>query len=90
MAETTLYRLCWESVSAMEYPQFYDWSTERAKPIDPTTIPDDFWHETCNESTEPWHQRNGLLQLIREGELIRNVRLFKAAVAQPEWEAVDG
>lgn len=81
------YRIEFESISAIRYPQLYDLRTERARQdIDRDLIPESWWTGTGRESEDEAgirDQHAGLLKLIDEGEFIRNVRMLRSAA--PEW-----
>ncbi len=87
-----IYRIRFESISAMLFPQFYDFRTERALPgmRDELLDKDEFWHQTQRESDREsiLGQGQGLRRLIREGELIRNVVVERRALPPDGWEAV--
>jgi hypothetical protein len=88
------FRIEFESISAIRYPQMYDQRTDRAIEISGLShadalaaIPEDWWTPTAAEhDTEERarEQYDGLHKLIAEGEWIRNVRMLRSAA--PEWE----
>lgn len=84
-----MYTIEFESVSAQRYPHLYDWRTERArKDITPAEMEGVEWHKarrTDNEASIR-SQHTGLKQLIAEGELIRNVKVFKTTITETETE----
>ena len=75
-----IYEIEFESVSATRYPHLYDWRTERAKKgLTPDDLKGVVWEKASRRSDKDsiYSQFNGLKQLINEGELIRNVRVYK-------------
>lgn len=85
------WRIQFESISAVRYPQMYDQRTDRARQdIDWDSIPEDWWTTATSEHDSEARSREqyaGLLKLIEEGEFIRNVRL--SCSTAPEWEEID-
>lgn len=79
------YLLKWEYVSAVTHPECYygdDPNITRDK------VPASYWSECSKESTdkdEVEGQYGGLVQLVKDGELIRNVRLYRGEVKPIEW-----
>lgn len=87
--EDQLYTIQFESVSAQRYPHLYNWSTERArKDIDPSELEGVEWHKAERTSTKDSirSQYAGLKKLIAEGELIRNVKVFKTEIIHTNVE----
>lgn len=83
-----LYKLTFESVSAIQHPEVYQGHRDRVTPgLDVSAIPEDWWTLITTDSrTEQaaLDQWVGLHELIEEGEPIRNVRMFRSA--EPTWE----
>lgn len=78
-----------ESVSAIRYPLFYDPRTERVRQgLDWSIVPEDAWTKAERTSTESdiRSQYTGLMRLINEGELIRNVKVYEVKTEKTEIE----
>ena len=83
-----IWRVEWQHVSAVRYPQFYAGDYPTVKPLD---VPDQFWttvHRESNDEQSIRTQFEGLQQLIIQNELIRNVKLFSAPGIQVDWQRV--
>lgn len=83
----TRWRVSFELVNPISHPQFY--RGERVTPgVTAATVPDECWTPVSRETDSEDDARNqyqGLIQLIAEGDLVRNVRLETSTVA---WETV--
>src|SRR3990172_612577 len=67
-------KVTWEMVSAVSHPQFYNGESPA---YNPDKIPDEYWKTIISEHAS-MSQYRGLMDLVRAGEYIRNVRLYVA------------
>jgi hypothetical protein len=92
-----VYRVEFDSISAIQHPSMYNQRTTRAVKIPGlshaealASIPEDWWDRIHAEhATEPRarDQQTGLRKLIDEGEWIRNVRVYRRPIAT-DWEEI--
>jgi len=80
-------RLEWEHVSAYRHPEYYQGDNPQVRP---EQVPDEHWEHLRRQDTglNIAVQAEGLLGLVARGELIRNVRMFEAEIAEPTWREV--
>ena len=85
MSDEAVYRVTFETVSATNHPQYY----RGEKPIVPADqVPDGHWHPVERTGAGIHAQYRGLLRLVEQGELVRNVRLFKGTTSKISWREV--
>lgn len=82
---STIRKVTFESVSAIGHPEYYQGDQPR---VTRDQVPDEHWTKTEREGDGVDDQHRGLLQLIEQGELIRNVRLFEGEAAATEWREI--
>jgi hypothetical protein len=80
---TPIRKVSFEMVSGIKYPGYYRGERPVVRPED---VPNEHWHTVSREGEGVEDQYDGLLELIAEGELIRNARLLQAA--EPQWREV--
>ncbi len=93
LAESQIYRLSWEMVSAAELwrycnadPAFYKNVTQI---VPNSQIPDEHWHRVERTDTDPWAQYSTLRQWAdADKEFVRNVVLERAERIDPDWQPV--
>lgn len=97
MSDERGWKLEWEMVKQVELYKYYNADPTFYKNVTVTTSTDDVdeedWHIISKEGTEAnlRNQYKGLKRLIEEGELIRNVKLFKAVEKTiTRWQEVPG
>jgi hypothetical protein len=82
-----IYKVSFELVNAVKHPDYYCGHGCGEHPAtDASTIPDEHWSYVENRSDdldEVADQAVNLLKQIRDGELIRKVKLWQAD--EPEW-----
>ena len=71
-----MYKLNWMMVSAIAHPEFYRGEHPIVKLSE---VPEELWHyvERTGQKEDILLQRDGLLHLIKQGELIKDVHVFK-------------
>jgi hypothetical protein len=87
-----LHKITFEHVKTSELHRYYDADPAFYKNARPVVSVDDVaeehWEklERIDSKASIQEQQTGLQQLIERGDLIRNVRVYKATVADVEWE----
>lgn len=76
-------KVTFEQVSAIAHPEYYNGDRPA---VTPDQVPEAHWSRTERQGDGVVSHYEGLQRLIREGELIRDVRLFESG--DPEWHEI--
>lgn len=79
---TVIRKVSFEMVSAVAHPEHYYGSSPAVRP---EQVPDEHWHSQERQGDDVADQYEGLLTLMGQGELIRNVRLYEG---ETQWREV--
>jgi hypothetical protein len=83
-------KVTFEIVHPLDHPEYYCAHHGEHPATDPATIPDEHWRSVESTKDSPGlliDQYAGLLEQIRDGELIRNVRIWHAQ--DPAWTEIN-
>lgn len=79
-------KLSWEYVSAISHPEHYRGGNPCVAAGD---VPEAHWSPVERAGDDVASQHNGPIQLMGQGELIRNVRIFEGEATEPQWVEVN-
>lgn len=80
-----VYKVAFEHVSAIRHPQYYRGDRPA---VAADVVPDEHWTYVERIGDGCAEQYEGLVDLMRRGELIRDVVLCDADVPEPQWREV--
>lgn len=87
-----IYKIEFEHVKTSELRRYYNADPALYKDARPVVtaeqVAEEHWvrEERMDVEASIREQRDGLKQLIERGDLIRNVRMYRAPQFEPEWE----